>query len=155
MALLKSFNEIEEFIPTPYEQVYMHKMVRINKTKLEKKPIYAFIVDPNLKMIVNSFQLVFVLFSCDVNHYLFLNDFNKELSSSTPYFTAKTKETMPVKKTDWNFKTDKLGLYGVTGSRVHNTVYFGTSPNDVNDIIKALEIKSVTKKTVIASPVYI
>ena len=155
MALLKSFNEIEEFIPTPFEQFYMSKMVRINKSKLDKKPIYAFIVDQENKKIVDYFRLIFVLFTCDVNHYLFLNDFDKELSSSTPYFTAKTAEGVLVKKTDWDFKTDNLGLYSETGSRIHHKVYFGTSPNDVNDVIKHLELKPVVKKTVITSPVYV
>ena len=155
MALIKSFNEIEDLIPSPYEQFYMSKMVRINDSKVSKKPIYAFIVDEENKKIVDYFQVEFVLFTCDVNHYLFLNDYTKELSSQSPYISVKTAEGVLVKKSDWGFKPDNLGLYVITGSRIHNKVYFGTSSNDVNEVIKSLELKQAVKKTVITSPVYV
>lgn len=149
MALLKSIKEIESLIPKPVEDngddVYLHTP----QEEMLKNRVYAIEVDNKENKIKGIYRVSFSVLSSITNLYLFINNYDKSFSSTSPYVKASRKKEFATE--DWGFKVNELGLYIKTGRFQNPIVYFSTSILDANDIRKYLN----KKMTVITETVYV
>lgn len=146
--LIDSYETIAQLIPVPRPGT--NDIVQLSDREISVKPIYAIVVDPNSNVVASVYRVFFSIFSSSKVHYMFLNSYIKELSSTTLYVSADAHGTMKPTKEDWGFKTDKIGLYIITGTRYQAKVYFSTKYEDANVVRKSLlpVEKCVTTETV-------
>lgn len=152
MALLKSIKEIESLIPKPVENEGDGIFAYTPQEELLKNRVYAIEVDNKEKKIKGIYRVSFSVFSSKKNSYLFINNYDKGTSSTSPFVKSKFKKEITPE--DWGFKVNKMGLYLKTGTFQSTTVYFSTSILDANEIRKDLNEK-IKKMTVITETVYV
>ena len=136
MAFLNSTKPLEKLIPSPSPNFYDSFIQRVPEHIIKETPLYAITIDPKIKKITGVYRVEFVLFSSSTSHYLFIGDLRKELTSSTPFITAKENDGKGLKIEDWNFEKDNIGLYVTANNK--DRIYFSTSYCDIINLKKVL-----------------
>lgn len=152
MALLKSFEQIEELIPERVDDFYHCGITATPIDVAKKSHIYAIVVDGKTKKIIKTYEVKFTLFSGSIKHYLFIGEKSKDVNTANYFISANTEKGQNLKKTDWKFETDNLGLHAKCGMN-KDIIYFGDDASDINDIMRVYNITS-SNKTIITDVVY-
>ena len=79
--LIDSYETIAQLIPMPRPGT--NDIVQLSDREISVKPIYAIVVDPNSNVVASVYRVFFSIFSSSKVHYMFLNSYIKELSSTT------------------------------------------------------------------------
>jgi len=154
MAIIKAFNEIEHLIPDADNMFYMGKLAYVPDKVINDNTVYAVTIDEGKRTITNIYRVVFVLFSSEKNHYLFISNMAREVNTSVNFMCVKTPLGVAPEKKDWKFETDEIGLYAVAGIRHKEKIYFTTDHSDVETIRKSLGCK-ISKEVVTTEKVYV
>lgn len=154
MAIIKSPKVLECLIPEPNDKFYMSKITHTPNDILNRSNIYGVMVNNTIHAVTSIFRVSFAILAATEKYYLFINNATKELESSTPYITAKTKVGIKPKLEEWDFRKDDIGLYASVGLFGDNKIYFTTSYLDAKEIRELIK-KEVEKNTLITETVYV
>lgn len=154
MATIKTIKQIECLIPKPSEHFFMSRITYVPDRIVRENVIFAFVVDSKTFEVKKSYRAVFSLFSCEETHYLFINDYTKEINKDSYYVPAKTKDGEKLTIDHWKFKVDDIGLFATTGNYSKDIIYFGTKFEDGRDIRSELKKKQL-KQTITTETVYV
>ena len=144
MAIIKSFKEIEHLIPEPDTRLYGSNITEAPAKYVLDDPLFAFITNKDRKQIVSVLRIMFMLVKRSDKYYLMISSYHGQSSFYTEYLTLPSDKE--IKKTDWNFTVDEIGLRMDSNSYDKHTIYFGKLATDVKDIREAL---NKTKKNVL------
>ena len=131
-------------MPEPDTRLYGSNITEAPSKYVLDDPLFAFITNKNRGQVVSVLRIMFMLVKRSDKYYLMISSYHGQSSFYTEYLTLPSDKE--IKKTDWNFTTDEIGLRMNSNSYDKHTIYFGKLATDVKDIRESL---NKTKKKVL------
>lgn len=148
MALLKTIEDINKFLPNKKEWMKNTSNSYYNIEGKEPKKLYAFMYAPKTKEPKKAGRIDFVVYKGVGMAYLILVDYLGAINSLSPSIGKDLKNVILSKENEWGFETDGTGVFIRTNSpKCDYLIYFGEGIDDMPDL-KA-------KETVVTETVYV